>query len=84
MVKPLFNRVIVLPIEREELLKSFLEIPASTEDSPRYGEIVAVGDDVRHCKTNTKIIWKNSGGDELFIGGVTYLIMNETDVLAIV
>jgi chaperonin GroES len=83
-VKPLFNRVIILPQENDILNKSGLIIPPEMEDTPRVGKVVAVGDDTKHCKKDDIILWRQHGGDEIFVDNELYLIMNEQDVIAIV
>lgn len=83
-VKPLFNRVIILPQENDMLNKSGLMIPPEAEDTPRVGKVAAAGDEVKHCKVGDMILWREHGGDEIFVDGTMYRIMNEQDVIAIV
>lgn len=81
--KLLFARVLVVPIEGDEIHKGSLIIPAESEDTPRYGRVVDVGTKIKHCKVGDTILWRRDAGDEILIDNVVHLIMNEADVIAI-
>ena len=91
-VKPLGDRVLVLPIEQEEVKKGGIIIPDSAKEKPQEGKIVAVGpgkhEDGKLVPLNVKkgdrVLYSKYGGTEIKIDGKDHLIMREDDILGIV
>jgi chaperonin GroES len=91
-LEPLGDKVIVKPIEKDEVTKSGIILPDTTKEKPQEGEIIAAGPG-RVAKTGTKIamevkvgdkvIFAKYSGSEIKIDGQKYLIMSESDLLAI-
>lgn len=93
-IKPLGGRVVVKPLEEEEVTESGLIIPETAEkEKPQQGEVMALGtgkiaDDGTVMKFNVKIgekvVFKQYSPDEVEVDGVEYLVIDEDDILAIV
>ncbi len=93
-VKPMGGRILVLPIEEEEKTESGLIIPDTAEkEKPQQGEVVALGTGKVteegkkvdfQVKKGDKILFKKYAPDEIEIGGVEYLVVDESDILAVV
>ena len=91
-LKPLYDRVIVKPIEAEELSAGGIVIPDNAKEKPTKGEVVAVGTgkvfdngQVRAMtvKVGDKVIYGQYAGSAYKDGGVEYKIVREDDILAI-
>ncbi|MGA2507549.1 MAG: co-chaperone GroES [Chitinispirillaceae bacterium] len=91
-VKPLADRVIILPLEAEEKTAGGIIIPDNAKEKPQKGEIVAVGpgkfaDDgqkiAMSLKKGDKVLYAKYSGSEVTIDGKEYLIVRESDVLAV-
>jgi chaperonin GroES len=89
---PLGNNVIVKPIAAEEVRKSGLVIPDTAKEKPQEGEITAVGPGKvsksgailpMSVKVGDRVIFAKYSGSEMKIEGEKYLIMLDTDILAI-
>ena len=91
-VRPLGDRVLVLPIEQEEVKKGGIIIPDTAKEKPQEGKIVAVGpgkhEDGKLVPMNVKkgdrVLYSKYGGTEIKIDGKDHLIMREDDILGIV
>lgn len=91
MIKPLADRVVVKPIEREETTKGGIVIPDTAKERPQEGEVVAVGpgkyeDGKRvpmEVKVGDRVLFAKYGGTEVKIDGDEYLVLRESDILAI-
>lgn len=86
-IKPLADRVLVLPAQAEEKVGSII-IPDTAKEKPQHGEIVATGegtkDETMVLKAGDEVLYGKYSGTELEIEGKKYLIMRQSDVLAIV
>lgn len=91
-VKPLADRIILRPLEAEQKTAGGIIIPDAAKEKPQKGEIVAVGpgkiaDNGQKIemtlKTGDKVLYGKYSGTEVSIDGQDYLIMKESDVLAI-
>ncbi|HEY3375543.1 MAG TPA: co-chaperone GroES [Candidatus Aquicultor sp.] len=92
-LKPLRDRVVIKPMEAEEVTKSGIVIPdTAKKERPQEGEVVAVGggkyDDngkviPMEVKVGDKVIYSKYGGSEVKIDEQDYLIMREEDILAV-
>ena len=92
-VKPLADRVLVKPQEEEEVKRGGIIIPDTAKEKPQQGKVVAVGpgklsEDGQRITPEVKkgdiILYGKYSGTEVTIDGVEYLIMRESDILALV
>ena len=90
---PLHDRVLVKPAEAEEVTKGGIIIPDTAKEKPMQGEIVAVGNGKQtedgkvtplQVKVGDKVLYGKYAGTELNVEGKDYLIMRESDILAII
>ncbi len=91
-VKPLADRIIILPLEAEQKTAGGIIIPDAAKEKPQKGEVVAVGpgrvaDNGSKIeitlKKGDKVLYGKYSGTEVAIDGKDYLIMKESDVLAV-
>ena len=86
-IKPLADRVLVLPAPAEEKVGGII-IPDTAKEKPLYGTIVAAGngtkDEEMILKEGDKVLYGNYSGTELEFEGEKYLMMRQSDVLAVV
>ena len=92
-VAPLADRVVVKPLEEAEQMRGGLYIPDTAKEKPQQGEIVAVGpgrfDEKGNrlpveVKVGDKVLYGKYSGTEVTVEGESYLILRESDVLAVV
>jgi chaperonin GroES len=92
-VKPLADRVLVRPLEAEEKTAGGIIIPDNAKEKPQKGEIVAVGEGKisdsgqkisMSLKSGDNVLYGKYSGTEISIEGGDFLIMRESDVLAII
>lgn len=81
MIKPLFNNVLVKPIEKEKTTSSGIIIPDVVKDRPQVGEVIAVGE-VKEIAVGDKVYYKAWAGNEIKHEGIEYLIIEDKDVVA--
>ncbi len=91
-VKPLEDRVLVKPIERESVTESGLYLPESSKERPVRGKVVAVGPGKRlengkradmSIKKGDTVVYGKYSGTEVEIKGDEHLILRESEVLGI-
>lgn len=86
-VKPLADRVLVLPAQAEEKVGGII-IPDTAKEKPQHGKVVATGngtkDEEMVLKKGDEILYGKYSGTELEFDGTKYLIMRQSDVLAVV
>ena len=86
-IKPLADRVLVLPAQAEEKVGGII-IPDTAKEKPQHGTIVAAGnvtkDEEMILKEGDEVLYGKYSGTELEIEGTKYLIMRQSDVLAVV
>ncbi|MBQ1953425.1 MAG: co-chaperone GroES [Alistipes sp.] len=86
-IKPLSDRVLVLPNPAEEKTAGGLFIPDTAKEKPLVGKVVAVGPGTADVKMEVKegdtVLYGKFAGTELNIDGVDYLIMRQNDILAV-
>jgi chaperonin GroES len=91
-IKPLADRVIVAPAAAEEKTKSGIIIPDTAKEKPQRGEIVAVGEGKvseqgalmkPQVTVGDQVLYGKYAGTDISIDGNDYLIMRESDILAI-
>ena len=91
-LQPLADRLVVKPIQKEEMTKSGIFIPDTAKEKPQEGEVVAVGpgkmsDDGKiipmDLKVGDRVIYSKYGGSEIKIDDVEMIILRESDILGI-
>ena len=87
-IKPLADRVLVEPLEAETKTASGIIIPDTAKEKPQKGNIVAVGPGTKEnpvtVKVGNTVLYGKYSGTEPKLDGKDYLIMRESDILAIV
>jgi len=92
-IQPLADRVVVKALEEEEQMRGGLYIPDTAKEKPQQGEIVAVGpgklsESGERLKPDVevgqKVLYGKYSGTEVTVDGEEYLILRESDVLAII
>jgi chaperonin GroES len=91
-LSPLADRVLVKPVQKEEMTKGGIYLPDTAKEKPQEGEIVAVGpgkvnDEGKtiplEVKVGDRVIYAKYGGSEIKIDDVEMVILRESDILAI-
>jgi chaperonin GroES len=92
-IRPLGDRVWVEPIEQEDMTASGIILPETAKEKPQEGKVLAVGPGVRDdkgerqpldVKAGDRVLFAKYSGTEITQEGTKYLIMRESDILAIV
>lgn len=87
-VTPLHDRVIVKPAAAEEKTAGGIIIPDTAKEKPQQGKVVAVGpgtkDNTMTLKVGDNVIYGKYAGTEFHLDGKDYMIMRESDVIAII
>ncbi|MDR2692577.1 MAG: co-chaperone GroES [Dysgonamonadaceae bacterium] len=87
-IRPLVDRVLVRPAVAEEKTVGGIIIPDSAKEKPLKGEVVAVGngtkDEQMVLKAGDKVLYGKYAGTEIELDGEKFLIMRQSDVLAII
>ena len=86
-IKPLADRVLVVPAPAEEKTIGGIIIPDTAKEKPLKGEVVAVGngtkDEEMIVKVGDTVLYGKYAGTELELDGTKYLIMRQSDILAV-
>lgn len=91
--KPLFDNVLIKPLEAEEKLPSGIVLPDTAKEKPQIGQVMSVGpgttDDKGRSvkmvvKAGQKVMYKKWGGNEVKVNGEEWMIVEQKDILAIV
>ncbi|MDQ3697627.1 MAG: co-chaperone GroES [Gemmatimonadota bacterium] len=91
-VNPLADRVVIKPLEESEQMRGALYIPDTAKEKPQQGEVMAAGPgrfekDKRvpmDVKVGDKVLYGKYSGTEVTLDGEQYLILRESDILAVV
>jgi len=90
-LQPMADRVVVKPIEREEVTKGGIVLPDTAKEKPQEGKVLAVGpgrlsDDGKRIamdvKVGDRVIYAKYGGTEIKIEDEELVILRESDILA--
>jgi chaperonin GroES len=90
-LKPMADRVLVKPIEREEVTRGGIVVPDTAKEKPQEGKVLAVGDgrlseDGKRIPLDVKVgdivIFAKYGGTEIKIDDEELIILRESDILA--
>ncbi|MEZ4414390.1 MAG: co-chaperone GroES [Gemmatimonadota bacterium] len=92
-ITPLADRVVVKPLEETEEMRGGLYIPDTAKEKPQQGEVIAVGpgklsDEGKRLAPDVaagnKVLYGKYSGTEVTVDGEQYLILRESDILAII
>jgi chaperonin GroES len=87
-ITPLHDRVIVQPAAAEEKTASGIIIPDTAKEKPQRGIVIAAGpgkkDEPTTVKTGDTVLYSKYAGTEISLEGEDYLIMRESDLLAVI
>ena len=87
-IKPLADRVLVEPAQAEEKTAGGIIIPDTAKEKPQKGTVVAVGpgkkDEPLTVKVGDQVLYGKYAGTEITIDGTNYLIMRESDIVAVI
>jgi chaperonin GroES len=92
-VKPLADRVLIKPLEGEEMKKGGIIIPDTAKEKPQQGEVIEIGPGrigekgekiPMEVKKGDKVLYGKYSGTEVTVSDVEYLIMRESDIFAII
>lgn len=91
-IKPLGDRIVLEAIEKEEKTASGIVLPDTAKEKPQEGRVIAVGSGrwengqkiELEVKVGDRVIFSKYAGTEVKVGDKEYLILRESDVLAIV
>lgn len=87
-LKPLHDRVVIKPHERETVTSGGIIIPDTAKEKPLRGKVIAVGqgkkDEPMTVRIGDNVIFSKYGGTEVQIGGNEYMILKESEILAII
>ena len=89
-IRPLFDRIVIEPIDSEEKTKSGIVLLAKDQEKPQMAKVIAVGpggnvdgkDVVMQIKVGDKVLYSKYAGSEFKIDGKEVTIMRQSDVLA--
>ena len=87
-IKPLADRVLILPTPAEEVTAAGIIIPDSAKEKPLRGSVIATGngtkDEEMIVKTGDEVLYGKYAGTEIELEGTKYIIMRQSDVLAVI
>jgi chaperonin GroES len=92
-IQPLGDRLVVKPLEDEEVTPSGIVLPETAKEKPQKGEVLAVGPGARDdegkriemdVSVGDEILFAKYGGTEIKLNGDKLLILRESDVLAVI
>ena len=90
-LQPLADRIVVKPIEREEVTRGGIVLPDTIKERPQEGKVLAVGpgrmtDDGKRIPLDVKVgdvvVYAKYGGTEIKVDGEELMILNESNILA--
>jgi len=93
-IRPLFDNVLIKPLEAEGKTPSGIILPDSAKEKPQIGEVMAIGQGVMDdgkiisgsmiVKVGQKVMYKKWGGNEVKVGSEEWTIVEQKDILAII
>lgn len=91
-LRPLGDRIVVVPIEKESTTPSGIVLPESSKEKPQEGKVIAAGPGARNekgaripmdVKVDDVVLYAKYAGTEVKLNREKYLILRESDVLAV-
>lgn len=92
-IRPLFDNVLIKPLEAQERTSSGIILPDSAKEKPQIGEVMAIGEGHTNpegkiipvkVKVGQKVMYKKWGGDGIKVGDEEWTIVGEKEILAVV
>jgi chaperonin GroES len=92
-LKPLGDRLVIKPIEQEDVTSSGIFLPETAKEKPQQGKVIAAGPGARKesgerialdVQVNDTVLYAKYAGTSIKLDGQEYLILKETDILAVV
>jgi chaperonin GroES len=92
-IEPLEDRVVVQPLEAEETTKGGIVLPDTAKEKPQQGKVIAVGPGKMlesgdraepAVKKGDVVVYAKYGGTEIEVDGEEYMILRESDLLAVI
>lgn len=92
-IKPLFDYVLVKPLEEETKTPGGILLPETAKEKPQMGQVMAIGpggvtDDGKKIpmivKKGQKVMYKKWGGNEIKVAGEEWLLVEQKDILAVI
>ena len=91
-LRPLGSKLVVEPVQKDEMTKSGIYIPETAKEKPQEGRVLAIGTGkyidgkliALDIQVGDKVLFSKYGGDEVKIDGKELKVIDESDVLAIV
>ena len=92
-IKPLFDNILIKPLEAEEKTASGIILPDTAQEKPQMGQVVAVGPGKATpkgekepivVKPGQKVMYKKWGGNEVKLNGEELMLVEQKDILAII
>jgi chaperonin GroES len=92
-LKPLGDRIVVKPIEQDEITSGGIMLPDTAKEKPQKGEIIAAGPGARNdagdrvemdVKVGDKVLYAKYAGTEIKLEGEKVLVLRESDILAVI
>ena len=90
-IKPIFDRVVLLPKEAEKESKGGIILPTSSQEKSQLATVVAVGNGGKvdgkevemQVKVGQEVLYAKYSGTEFSLDGVKYIVLKQTDILAV-
>lgn len=92
-IKPLFDYILIKPLEHESMTPSGIVLPDSVKEKPQIGEVMATGPGGLNeagretpivVKPGMKVMYKKWGGNEIKVGPEEWLLVEQKDIMAVV
>ncbi|MDR0303620.1 MAG: co-chaperone GroES [Chitinispirillales bacterium] len=87
-IKPIGERVLIETLEAETKTAGGIIIPDNAQEKPQQGKVIAVGDGTAEIKltlkAGDKVLYGKYAGTEITYEGKKYIVMKESDVLAVI
>ncbi|MFH1827294.1 MAG: co-chaperone GroES [bacterium] len=97
-IKPLFDYVLIKPLEGEKKTVSGIILPDSAKEKPQIGEVMEIGPGKSYCgdeeekgkcecivvKKGQKVLYKKWGGNEVKVGNEEWLLIEQKEIMAVV
>jgi len=94
IIKPLFDNVLIKPLEAEVKTASGILLPDSAKEKPQVGKVMAVGPGAfdedgekrlaMDVKLGDKVMYKKWGGNEVKVNGEDWVLVEQKDILAVI
>ena len=91
-IRPLFDREEIKSIDSEETTKSGIVLPGAAKEKPQMAEVIAIGpggnvdgkEIAMQVKVGDKVIYSKYAGNEVKLDGTEYIVIRQSDILAVV